>query len=117
MNRKRAVSILAIIMAVVMILSLILSVLPRAYAVTQSEIDAVRAKKDELTALVKEAEDRLTKMQDQEATVLEKKAALDVENKASQEALALVAEELAMYDEIVAEKTEELNEALAVEEA
>ena len=64
MNRKRAVSILAIIMAVVMILSLILSVLPRAYAVTQSEIDAVRAKKDELTALVKEAEDRLTKMQD-----------------------------------------------------
>ena len=40
MNRKRAISILAIIMAVVMILSLILSVLPTAYAVTQSDIDA-----------------------------------------------------------------------------
>ena len=39
MKHKRAISILAIIMAVLMVLSLILSVLPTAYAVTQSEID------------------------------------------------------------------------------
>ncbi len=117
MNQKRAISILAIIMAVVMILSLILSVLPTAYAVTQGDIDALREKKNELSARVQEAEERLNQMQEQEATVLEKKAALDVQNEASLEALELVAQELAMYDDIVAEKTAELNDALAVEQA
>ena len=117
MNRKRAVSILAIIMAVVMILSLILSVLPTAYAVTQSDIDALRAKKAELTERVKEAEGLLDQMKEQEASVLEKRDALEVENQASLEALELVAQEIAMYDDLVAEKTQELEEAQAVEEA
>lgn len=116
MNRKRAVSILAIIMAVVMVLSLILSVLPTAHAVTQSEIDALQEKKDELTARVQEAQERLNAMQEQEASVLEKKAALDEENRAAKEALELVAQELAMYDQIVAEKTLELERALAAEQ-
>ena len=117
MNRKRAISILAIIMAVVMILSLILSVLPTAYAVTQGDIDALQAKKNELTARVQEAQERLNTMQEQEATVLEKKAALDEENTAAKEALVLVAQELAMYDEILAEKTLELEEAQSREQA
>lgn len=117
MNRKRAISILAIIMAIVMILSLILSVLPTAYAVTQSDIDAVQARKNELTARVQEAQERLNSMQEQEASVLEKKAALDEENAAAKEALVLVAQELAMYDEILAEKTLELEEAQAIEQA
>lgn len=116
MNRKRAISILAIIMAVVMILSLILSVLPTAYAVTQGEIDALQAKKNELTARVQEAQERLNTMQEKEASVLEKKAALDEENTAAKEALILVAQELAMYDQILAEKTLELQEAQAKEQ-
>ena len=117
MNRKRAVSILAIIMAIVMVLSLILSVLPTAHAVTQSEIDALQEKKDELTARVQEAQERLNSMQEQEASVLEKKAALDEENTAAKEALVLVAQELAMYDQILAEKTLELEDAQAIEQA
>ena len=116
MNRKRAVSILAIIMAIVMILSLILSVIPTAHAVTQAEISALQAKKDELTARVKEAQARLDSMQEQEASVLEKKAALEEENTAAKEALALVAEEIAMYDQLLAEKTLELEQAQAAEQ-
>ena len=46
MKHKRAISILAIIMAVLMVLSLILSVLPTAHAVTQSEIDELRKKRN-----------------------------------------------------------------------
>ena len=116
MNRKRAVSILAIIMAIVMILSLVLSVIPTAHAVTQAEINALQAKKDELTARVNEAQARLESMQEQEASVLEKKAALEEENAAAKEALELVAEELAMYDQILAEKTLELERAQAAEQ-
>ena len=117
MNRKRAVSILAIIMAAVMILSLILSVLPAtAYAVSQSEIKALQAKKDELTARVKEAEEILDQMKEKEASVLEKKAALDVQNEASLQELELVALEISMYDDLVAEKTEELLTAQTAEE-
>ena len=116
MNRKRAVSILAIIMAIVMILSLVLSVIPTAHAVSQAEINALQAKKDELTARVNEAQARLESMQEQEASVLEKKAALEEENAAAKEALELVAEELAMYDQILAEKTLELERAQAAEQ-
>lgn len=116
MNRKRAVSILAIILAIVMILSLVLSVIPTAHAVSQAEISALQAKKDELTARVNEAQARLESMQEQEASVLEKKAALEEENAAAKEALELVAEELAMYDQILAEKTLELERAQAAEQ-
>ena len=40
---KKTVSILAAIMAVLMVLSLLVGLLPRAYAVSQDEIDALKA--------------------------------------------------------------------------
>ena len=117
MKRKTAVSILCIILAVLMMLSLVMTVLPvRAYAVSQSDIDALRAKKDEISQRVREAQERVDGLKEQQNTVLQQKAALDEKNKAAKEALELVAQEIAMYDEIIAEKTAELEAALAKEQ-
>ena len=117
MKRKTAVSILCIILAALMMLSLVMTVLPvRAYAVSQSDIDALRAKKDEISQRVREAQERVDGLKEQQNTVLQQKAALDEKNKAAKEALELVAQEIAMYDEIIAEKTAELEAALAKEQ-
>lgn len=111
-QRKKLISIIAIIMAVLMAFSLIASVLPTAFAISQSDIDALQAKKDELSARVAEAQERVDTLQDEQATVLDQKAALEEQNNAAKEALELVAQEIQMYDEIIVEKTEELNLAL-----
>lgn len=117
MKQKKFVSILCIILAVLMMLSLIISVLPaRAYAVTQSDIDAIRAKKNEISQRVVEAQERLDGLKGQQAGVLEQKAALEEQKRSAQEALELVSQEIAMYDEIIEEKEQELQAALKKEQ-
>ena len=116
MKRKKLISAIAIVMAVLMVISLVASVLPSAFAISQSDIDALQQKKNELTAKVNEAEERVTLLQTVQAGVLDQKAALDEKNSAAKEALAVVAEEIAMYDGIIEEKTEELHAALNREE-
>ena len=106
------ISVIAVIMAVLMLLSLVASVIPSAFAVSQSDIDALQAKKDEISARVKEAEARVDTLKEAQANVLDQKAALEEKNDAAKEALRLVGEEIVMYDGIIEEKTEELNLAL-----
>ena len=106
------ISVIAVIMAVLMLLSLVASVIPSAFAVSQSDIDALQAKKGEISARVKEAEARVDTLKEAQANVLDQKAALEEKNDAAKEALRLVGEEIVMYDGIIEEKTEELNLAL-----
>ena len=115
MKRKKLISVIAVIMAILMAFSLIASVLPTAFAVSQSDIDALQKKKDELSQRVKEAEERVDTLKNEQANVLDQKTALEEKNNAAKEALDVVAQEIAMYDGIIIEKTEELNDALARE--
>lgn len=117
MKRKKMISFIAVLLAVLMVVSLLASIIPAtAYAVSQSDIDALQAKKNELSARVAEAQERLTGLQAQESSVLEVKAALEEQNASAKAALEIVAEEIAMYDEIIADKTEELIVAQAKED-
>ena len=117
MNQKRVIRVIAILLAVLMALSLVSYVFPvMAHAVSQSDIDALKQKRDEISAKVKEAEAYVKTLEDEQANVLDQKTALEEQNAVAKEALALVAEEIAMYDGIIAEKTEELNAAINREE-
>jgi len=105
MKQKKLVSIMCLILAVIMVLSLLFSVIPvRAYAVTQADIDAVRAKKEEISRRVVEAQERLSGLESQQLNVLEQKAALEEQRNSAMEALELVTEEIAMYDEMIEQK-------------
>ena len=115
-QRKRIIAIIAVVMAILMVFSLIASVLPTAFAISQSDIDALQKKKDELSVRVTEAQERVDTLKNEQANVLDQKAALEEKNNAAKEALELVAQEIQMYDGIIVEKTEELNLALAREE-
>lgn len=116
MKRKKIISVIAVIMAILMALSLVASVIPSVFAVSQYDIDQLKKKKEELSAKVQEAEERVNVLKDEQANVLDQKTALEEKNEAAKEALQIVAEEIAAYDEIIAEKTVELNAALEREQ-
>ena len=116
MNRKRMISVIAVLMAVLMVLSLIASVLPSAFAITQSDIDDLQKKKDELAKRTAEAEQRVQTLQTEQANVLDQMVALQDKNEAAKESLLIVGEEIAMYDRILEEKGKELDAAVEKEE-
>ena len=116
MDRKKVVSVLALIMAVIMILSLFISVMPSAFGIEEEEIDELEEKKKELTQRAEEAKERVDDLQEQQAGVLEQKVALEEERHAAEEALAILEQQLAVYDKRIAEKAIEVQQARVVED-
>lgn len=117
MKKKKATSIIALILVLLMVVGLVASIIPAtAYAVEQSEIDEIQSQKNELSNRVQECQDRLNQLKDEQANVLELKSTLDEQNRAANEQLALVAQEVALYDELVEEKAQELEKARNREE-
>ncbi len=117
MNSKKTTSIIAIILTLLMVFTLAASIMPAtAHAITQSDIDRIQAKKNELSGKVQDAKSRIDKLKEEQAGVLEQKIALDAENKYANEQLSLVAEEISIYEEIIKDKAEEVEEARTREE-
>ena len=112
MKRKKAISVIAIILAVLMLLSLITSVIPIiARADEMSEIEALRAKKDELSSQVSEIKARIELLQDEKANVLEQMIALEEQNRLAEEQLALINEEIQKYEVLIRNKGQEVDAA------
>lgn len=112
MKRKKAVSVIAIILAVLMLISLVASAIPLvAHADELSEIEALRAKKDELSNQVREIKERIEGLQEAQANVLEQKAALEEQNRLAEEQLRLIDEEIRRYEILILNKGKEVDAA------
>ena len=112
MKRKKALSVIAILLAALMLLSLVVSVIPlRAYADELDELAALRARKEELTYQVQEIKERIIGLQETQANVLEQKAALEEQNRLAEEQLAVIDEEIREYEGLIRSKGEEVDEA------
>lgn len=112
MKRKKMVSVIAILLAVLMVMSLLVSVIPAtAFAVSQADIDAVQARKRELSGKVEEARNRLEQLQLQQSNVLDQKAAISEQNRLTQEQIDLVQEQIDLYTSMIEEKAAEVEEA------
>lgn len=112
MKRKKALSLIAILLAVLMLLSLVVSVIPfSAHADELSELEALRAKKDELSNQVQEIKARIEGLQEQKANVLEQMVALEEQNRLAEEQLAVIDEEIREYERLIQKKSEEVEAA------
>lgn len=112
MKRKRMTAIIAMILAVLMLITLVVSVIPAsAFAVNQSEIDELQKQKNQLSSRVQDARDRVEQLKADQANVLEQKLALEEQSRAAQEQLDLVAQQIAIYDGMIDEKAQELEQA------
>ena len=116
MIRQRQKKILSALLAVLMSVSLAFAVLPApAYAVTQAEIDELERKKEALEAKVEEKQAVADELEAKQASVLEQKQALDERNDFLYEQLSINAEQIALYDQLIAQKALEVDEAKAKE--
>ena len=105
------------ILAILLSLVLIFGVLPaQAFAVTQAEIDELERRKDDIEAKVEEKQAVVDELEEQHAGVMEQKRALDERNDYLYEQLRINAEQIALYDELIAEKAAEVAEAKRLED-
>ena len=112
-NRKPMPRLLAAVLAAV----LILGVLPvQAFAVTQAEIDELERRKEAIEAKVEEKQAVADELEAQHASALEQKQALDERNEYLIQQLQLNDEQIALYDEMIAQKALEVDEAKALED-
>ena len=115
MNKKTK-SLLALMLSVMTVLSLVLGALPiQAYAVTQSEIDALKKERDKIAEAKAAQQAIVDELEAQHADVLDRKLALDERNVYTLEQMALNEQEIALYDQMIEEKAREVEEAKALE--
>ena len=116
MKRKRP-SLPTVLISFSLVFGLLCQITPlSAYAVTQEEIDALRAQRDAITAKREEKQAVVEELQDEKAGVLEQKRALDERNTYTLMQINLNNEEIQLYDEMIAEKEKELLHAQELEQ-
>ena len=109
MKRKKAISLIAILLVALMLLGLFASAIPvRAHA---DELDELKARKEELTAKVAEIKGKLEGLEEEKATVLERKAALEEQNDLAGEQLEIIDAEIENYNILIRNKAKEVDAA------
>ena len=85
------------------------------FAVTQAEIDELERKKEAIEEKVEEKQAVVDELEEKQAGVLEQKKALDERNDYLYEQLNINAEQIALYNELIAQKAREVDAAKAKE--
>lgn len=94
------------------VFSIVLSLVQvNAFAVTQFELDEIQKEKEELTAQRELCQAGIDELQARQASALEQKAALDERNQYALKQVQLIAEQVELYNELIAEKAEEVEAA------
>ena len=115
MNRKIK-TILALVLCVALSSGIVLEAVPlQASAVTQAEIDALKAKRDAIKAQRKEKQAVVEQLEEEKASVVAKKKAMDERNTYTLQQIQLNNDEIALYDEMIAQKQSELEYAEQLE--
>lgn len=115
-NRKHN-SRLSVLTSALLSLTLIVGVLPaEAFAVTQAEIDRLEREKEAIEAELDEAQAVVDELEAKQADALELKEALDARNVYLVRQIRLNDEQIAIYNEMILEKEQEVEAARALEQ-
>ena len=114
---KRFVRITCIVLAALLLLGLLSTVIgSRAYAVTQAEIDALQAQRDEIASKQADLQEQIDALEAEIDTVMEKKAALDSQIALIMDDIRVLDQQIDLYDDLIAEKAVEVEAAIQAEE-
>jgi murein DD-endopeptidase MepM/ murein hydrolase activator NlpD len=96
---------------------LVLETMPvTAHAVTQAEIDALKAQRDAIKAQRQEKQAVVEQLEAEKASVVEQKRAMDERNTYTLQQIQLNSDEIKLYDEMIADKELELINAQQLEQ-
>lgn len=82
-----------------------------AYGVTQSEIDALKKQRNEITAQREEKQAVIDQLEAEHAGVLERKLAMDERNMYTLQQIQNISEEIALYAQMIEDKARQVDEA------
>ena len=117
MRKTKISSVLALTLAFAIAATAALYAAPvSAYAVTQSEIDELEAQRDAIRAQRMEKQAIVDELEAQKATVVAQKQAMDERNMYTIQQMQLNSREIELYDDMIAEKAAELDEAQRLEQ-
>lgn len=103
------------LISLAVVLCMLLSLPGRAWAVTQEEINSARARRDAISAQRREKQAVVDALAQEQAGVLERKAAMDERSAYTQEQICLTREEIELYRERIEEKAKEVAAAKQLE--
>ncbi len=117
MMKQRQKRRLSALLAAFMAFSLVFGVLPSpVFAVTQAEIDELERQKKALEEQIEDKQSAIDELEQQHADAEELKAALDERNVYIVRQIRLNDEQIALYDALIAQKAQEVEEARRLEE-
>ena len=115
MNRKIK-TVLSLFLCVALCSGIVLESAPmQAAAVTQAEIDALKAKRDSIKAQRQEKQAVVEQLEEEKASVVEQKRAMDERNTYTLQQIQLNNDEIELYDRMISEKELEIVEAERLE--
>ena len=112
--QKTVFSVICVVLAVIMMLSLVITVLP-AHAVDETDLERLAEKRSQLEEQLMEQEQVIQGLTDNQTLIVFRKAALDKQISLNRETIALIEEQIAVYQELIDRKEEELAAATAAE--
>ena len=112
--QKTVFSVICIVLAVIMMLSLVITVLP-AHAVDETDLERLAEKRAQLEEQLMEQEQVIQGLTENQTLIVFRKAALDKQISLNRETIALIEEQIAVYQELIDRKEEELSAATAAE--
>ena len=118
MLKKKSKKLLAFAMALVMTMSAMLSYMSvSAFAVTQSEIDALKTQKSQLSSQKSSIQSTINSLQSQQSDQIALKNALDEKNAITVKQILNLNEQIELHTQLIEQKTEEVDEAQKVADA
>lgn len=115
MSNKKFIRTVCVVLAAVMLFTLLLSGIS-ALAVTQADIDALEQERQKIRDQQLDVIEQLDALESEMASVIERKEALDMQNELNRQEIELINEQIALYDQMIQAKGEELDAAIAAEE-
>ena len=117
MNKRKIRAAVALCLSVLLMGTAVSEAFPvPAYAVTQSQIDELKAQRNVIRAQRQEKQAIVEALEAEKADVVAQKQAMDERNMYTLQQIQLNNQEIALYDEMIAEKAAELEEAQRLED-
>ena len=116
MNKRKIRAAVALCLSVLMMGTVVSEAIPvPAYAVTQSQIDELKEQRNVIRAQRQEKQAIVEALEAEKADVVAQKQAMDERNMYTLQQIQLNNQEIELYDEMIAEKAAELEEAQRLE--
>lgn len=112
--QKTVFSVICVVLALVMVLSLVITALP-ANAVDETDLERLAEKRALLEEQLMEQERVIQDLSDNQTLIVFRKAALDKQISLNRETIALIEEQIAVYQKLIDQKKDELAAATAAE--